>query len=129
MRLLREPVSPAYGRFARSANLSKLYASASSGSFARELLGEVDHHLALLPGGVVLHLAVDHVHAAAVRDRLDHLPGEGDLLRVGPEDVLDHLDLDRVQRPGPIPALVQASTFRQRAVAARRPAQMPAGRP
>src|SRR5215210_1371400 len=41
-----------------------------------ELLGECDHHLALLPGGVVLHLAVDHVDAAAVRDRLDDLLGE-----------------------------------------------------
>ena len=49
----------------------------------RELLGQVDHHAALLPGGVVLHLAVDHVHAAAVRDRLDHLLGEGDLVGVG----------------------------------------------
>ena len=39
-------------------------------------LGQVDHHLALLPGRVVLHLAVDHVHAAAVGDRLDHLLGE-----------------------------------------------------
>src|SRR3954453_11932877 len=29
-------------------------------------LGERDHHLGLLPGGVVLHLAVDHVNAAAV---------------------------------------------------------------
>src|SRR4051812_40767849 len=27
-----------------------------------EHLGEVDHHAALLPGRVVLHLAVDHVH-------------------------------------------------------------------
>ena len=53
----------------------------------RVLLGEhfreVDHHLALLPGGVVLHLAVDHVHAAPVGDRLDHLLGEGDLLGIG----------------------------------------------
>src|SRR4051812_22141227 len=29
-----------------------------------EHFGKVDHHLALLPGRVVLHLAVDHVHAA-----------------------------------------------------------------
>ena len=63
-------------------------------------LGEVDHHLALLPGGVVLHLAVDHVHAAAVGDRLDHLLGERDLVRIGREDLLGDRDLHRVQRPG-----------------------------
>src|ERR1039458_7250790 len=35
---------------------------------AREHFRELDHHLALLPGRVVLHLAVDHVHAPPVGD-------------------------------------------------------------
>src|SRR4051794_22330927 len=65
-----------------------------------ELLGQGHHHLALLPGCVVLHLAVDHVDAAAVGDRLDDLAGELDLLRVRREDLLGELDLHRVQRPG-----------------------------
>src|SRR4029077_11979379 len=59
-----------------------------------EHLREVDHHLALLPGGVVLHLAVDHVHAGAVRDRLDDLLRELHLFRVGREDLLRDVDLD-----------------------------------
>src|SRR5215217_4936197 len=67
----------------------------------RELLGQVDHHLALLPGGVVLHLAVDHVDAGAVRNRLDHLLRELDLVRRRREDLLGDLDLHGVQRPGP----------------------------
>src|SRR5688500_14109250 len=45
-----------------------------------ELLRERDHHLALLPGGIVLHLAVDHVHAPAVGDRRQHLLGEPHLV-------------------------------------------------
>src|ERR1044072_2949730 len=65
-----------------------------------EHLGEADHHLALLEGGVVLHLAVEHVHAGAVGDRLDHALGELDLLRVRREDLLGDRDLARVQRPG-----------------------------
>src|ERR1700728_4689888 len=69
----------------------------------RVLLGEhfreVDHHLALLPGGVVLHLAVDHVHAATVRDRLDDLLGERDLVWVGGIDALGDRDLAGVQGP------------------------------
>src|SRR5215207_7721078 len=68
---------------------------------AGEHLREVHHHLALLPGGVVLHLPVDHVDAAAVRDRLDHLLGELDLVRVGGEDPLGDLDLGWVQGPRP----------------------------
>src|SRR4051794_41068639 len=47
---------------------------------AGEHLGEVDHDAALLPGRVVLHLAVDHVPTAAVRDGLDDLLGERDLV-------------------------------------------------
>ena len=62
--------------------------------------GQLDHHLALLPGGVVLHLAVDHVDAATVGDRLQHLLGEPDLLRRRAEDLLGDVDLHRVQRPG-----------------------------
>src|ERR1700681_4134327 len=55
------------------------------GVLAGEHFGQVDHHLALLPGGVVLHLAVDHVHAPTVRDGLDHLFGERDLRGLGRE--------------------------------------------
>src|SRR5215204_6335150 len=64
-------------------------------------LGQRDHHLALLPGGVVLHLAVDHVAAPSVGDRLKHLLRELDLVRRRAENLLRDLDLDRVQRPGP----------------------------
>src|SRR3954449_4982987 len=68
---------------------------------AREHLGEVDHHPALLPRRVVLHLAVDHVHAAAVGDGLDDLSGEPDLVRIRAEDLPGHVDLGGVQRPRP----------------------------
>ena len=64
-------------------------------------LGQAHHHLALLPGGVVLHLAVDHVHARAVRDRLEDLLGELDLLGRRTEDLLCDVDLHRVKRPRP----------------------------
>ena len=40
------------------------------------------------------------VHAAAVGDRVDHLLREAHLVRVGAEDPLCNLDLDRVKRPG-----------------------------
>src|SRR5919202_5644291 len=68
---------------------------------AGEHLGEVHHDLGLLPGRVVLHLAVDHVHAAPVGDRLDDLLGEEDLIGVGREDLLGDVDLGGVQRPRP----------------------------
>ena len=67
---------------------------------AGQHLREVDHHAALLPGRVVLHLAVDHVDAAAVRDRLDDLLGEGHLVGVGGEDLARDVELRGVQRPG-----------------------------
>src|SRR2546423_11335262 len=70
------------------------------GVLLRQHLGQLDHHLALLPGGVVLHLAVDHVHAATVGDRLDHLLGERDLVSPRAEDLLGDVDLDGVERPG-----------------------------
>src|SRR3954462_15191547 len=70
------------------------------GVLAGQHLGEVDHHAALLPGRVVLHLAVDHVHAAAVGDRLDDLLGEDDLVGGRREDLLGDAELDGVQRPG-----------------------------
>src|SRR5438132_5156641 len=69
------------------------------GVLAREHFGELDYHLALLPGGVVLHLAVDHVHAAAVWDRLDDTFGLRHLHGLRREDSLGDLDLRRVQRP------------------------------
>ena len=60
---------------------------------AGQHLRQVDHHAALLPRRVVLHLAVDHVHAAAVGDRLDDLLGEGDLVGVGGEDLAGDVEL------------------------------------
>src|SRR5918997_879508 len=72
---------------------------AQLGVLRGQQLGEPDHHLALLPGRVVLHLAVEHVDAAAVGDRLEHAAREAHLLRVGGEDALGDLDLARVQRP------------------------------
>ena len=61
----------------------KPYACARSASLRANISAEIDHYAALLPGRVVLHLAVDHVHAAAVGDRLDYLTCESDLVRVG----------------------------------------------
>src|SRR4051794_28892845 len=89
----RNPIAPLCAGGLQLVRLREL------GVLAREHLGEVDHDLALLPGGVVLHLAVDHVDAAAVRDRLDHLLGELDLVRIGREDPLRDLDLRGVERP------------------------------
>src|SRR4051812_8441067 len=66
----------------------------------RQHLGQPHHNLALLPRRVVLHLAVDHVHAAAVGDRLDDLARECHLFRIGREDLLGDADLHGVQRPG-----------------------------
>jgi hypothetical protein len=67
---------------------------------AAELLGELDHHEALLEAGVVLHLAVEHHGAGAVTHRLDHAAGVRDVLDGGAEDLLGDLDLHRVQAPG-----------------------------
>src|SRR5207249_2763714 len=47
----------------------------------------------------VLHLAVDHVDATAVRDRLEHLLGELHFLGWGTEHLLRDLDLNWMQRP------------------------------
>ena len=58
------------------------------GVLPRQHLGQAHHDLALLPGGVVLHLAVDHVNAPAVGDRLDDLLGELDLLGIGEKTFL-----------------------------------------
>ena len=46
-----------------------------------ELLGQLDHHQALLERGVVLHLAVEHHRAGAVAHRLDHATRVRDVLR------------------------------------------------
>ena len=62
--------------------------------------GEIEQHLGLLPGGVVLHLAVDHHRAGAVRHGRDDLFGEGDFGRIGREHLLGDVDLRGVQRPG-----------------------------
>ncbi len=59
---------------------SELVSLRQLGVLAGEHLGQGDHHLALLPGRVVLHLAVDHVDAAPVGDRLEDLLGELDLV-------------------------------------------------
>ncbi len=63
-------------------------------------VGQVDHHLALLDRGVVLHLAVDHHRAGAVAHLLDDVRGPGDVRGVGREHLLGDVDLHRVQAPG-----------------------------
>src|SRR5262245_42426561 len=62
--------SPA-SRIGRSA--SEPVGGLQLGVLGGQHLRQAHHHLALLPGGVVLHLAVDHVDAAAVGDGLEHL--------------------------------------------------------
>src|SRR5437762_1010656 len=66
----------------------------------REQLRERHHHPTLLPRRVVLHLAVEHEDAAAVRHRLEDALGELHLLDGRAEDALGDLELARVQRPG-----------------------------
>src|SRR5262249_4008954 len=66
----------------------------------REQLRERHHHLALLPGGVVLHLAVEHEDAAAVGHRLEDALRELHLLDRRAEDALRDVDLARMQGPG-----------------------------
>lgn len=46
-------------------------------------LSQVNDHLGLLPGRVVLHLAVYHHGARAVRHGIQDFSGEGNLVRVG----------------------------------------------
>ena len=72
----------------------------SSGSRAASSSASVDHHLALLPGGVVLHLALEHHRAAAVGHRRDHALGPEHLVGRRREHLLGDVDLRRVQRPG-----------------------------
>src|SRR5215469_17003086 len=62
--------------------------------------GEVDHDLCLLPGGVVLHLAVDHHGAGAVRHGGEDFSRERDLSGIGRKHPLGDRDLRGVQRPG-----------------------------
>ena len=64
-----------------------------------QLLGQRDHHQALLEGGVVLHLAVEHHRAGAVAHRGDHAAGVPDVLDAGAEDPVRDRDLLGVQRP------------------------------
>jgi hypothetical protein len=61
----------------------------------------VDHHLALLPGGIVLHLAVDHVDVAGVGDRLDHFPDQRDLVGIGEKTFLAISIVHRVELAAP----------------------------
>ena len=65
-----------------------------------QLLGQVDHDVALLDRGVVLHLPVDHHGAGAVAHGLDDLQGVGHVGRVGGEHLLGDVDLHRVEAPG-----------------------------
>ena len=72
---------------------------ASSGSRGGELLGQLEHHLALLHRGVVLHLPVEHHGAGAVAHGGDHLAGVAHVVGVGGEDALGDVDLHRVEAP------------------------------
>ena len=65
-----------------------------------QLLGELDHHQALLEGGVVLHLAVEHHRAGAVAHGRDDPAGVRDVLDAGAEDPVGDRDLLGVQAPG-----------------------------
>ena len=65
-----------------------------------ELLGELDHHQALLEGGVVLHLAVEHHRAGAVAHRGDDPAGVRDVLDARAEHPVGDRDLLGVQAPG-----------------------------
>ncbi len=84
------PERSAYRRVAR----------AHLGVLGGDQAGEVDHDLGLLPGGVVLHLAVDHDGAGAVRHGVEDLAGERHLAGIGREDPLGDGDLRGMQRPG-----------------------------
>src|SRR5262249_7838298 len=53
-----------------------------------------------LPGGVVLHLAVDHDRATAVRHGSENLGGKSDLAWIGREYALGDRHLARMKRPG-----------------------------
>ncbi len=63
-------------------------------------LREIEDDLRLLPRGVVLHLAVDHDRAGAVRHGIHDALGEVHLGRVQAEHALGDVDLARMQRPG-----------------------------
>ncbi len=66
-----------------------------------ELVGEGDHHLALLDRRVVLHLAVDHHRTGPVTHGGDDQPGVLHVLHRGAEHPVGDGDLLGVQRPGP----------------------------
>ena len=63
--------------------------------------GEVHDHFGLFPGGIVLHLAVDHDRAGAVGHGGEDFPGKGDLGRIGRKHPLGDRYLARMQRPCP----------------------------
>ena len=64
-------------------------------------VAQVSHNFGLLPGCIVLHLAVHHDGARAVRHRLKDPPCEGNLGGIGREHPAGDPDLGRMQRPGP----------------------------
>ena len=65
-----------------------------------ELVGQLEHHLALLHRGVVLHLPVEHHGAGAVAHGGDDLAGVLHVGRVGGEHPLGDVDLHGVEAPG-----------------------------
>src|SRR5262249_31832317 len=95
-----EPVTRTRSPASRMARRSEAVGRLQLRVLGGQHLGQVHHHLALLPGGVVLHLAVDHVDATAVGNGGEHLLGEADLLRGRAEDLARDGDLARVERPG-----------------------------
>src|SRR5262245_7263434 len=91
--------SRSFSRSASSSAISEAVRLLQLGVLAREQLGERHHHLALLPRRVVLHLAVDHVDAAAVGDGGEDLLREEHLIDGRAEDLLRDRDLARMERP------------------------------
>src|SRR5262249_28073595 len=65
----------------------------------RQELRQVHHDATLLPGRVVLHLALEHQYAAPVGHRLENARRELDLVDGRAEDPLGDVDLARMERP------------------------------
>src|SRR5260370_25726379 len=63
--------------------------------------GKIDQHFGLLPGRIVLHLAVDHYRAGPVRHGIDDFLGETNLRRIRREHAFRDRHLGWVQRPSP----------------------------
>src|SRR6185312_7684650 len=67
--------------------------------FGRHEPCEVEKHLCLLPGGIILHLAFDHRRSSTIRHGRDDFRCERYFLWVGRKHGLSDVDLRRMQRP------------------------------